>query len=140
MYASYPKGIPFTIAQDWNPTPAFRRQFKESPILSIDRSSGLGLMPGPDELFFGNTPWQRVLTRNGWLCSYLHLLTRPDIVQSLARSGRAMSTVWRVCLPVDSSTVSALRATLSSAQPEHDDEDFSGFLQSISFYLEVSNK
>jgi len=116
-------------------------QLKESAMLSMDRSSGLGLMLGADTLRSLDAPWGRTLARNVWLCSYLHLLARPDIVESLAVLGSSpLADPWWRCLPFHPSAVSALRATLSSARPERDEEEFNKFLNCISLYVKVSHR
>jgi len=106
----------------------------------MDRSSGLRLLPDPHVRLFSEEPWHIALAQNQWLRSYLHLLARPVIVQSLAGLNSSLRDPWHVCLPLESSTISALRGILSSAQPERDDKNYSTFLDYLSFYLRVSHK
>jgi len=128
-YGGYSKDI-------WNSTTALWPQLKESPVLSMDSSSGLRLIPHPDVWLSSQTSWQVVLGRNGWLSSYLYLSARSDIVQSFVGLKSSLPLAWCRCLPFDRSTVSSLRATLSSAQP--DDISYSSFLSYISIYFDVS--
>jgi len=113
-------------------------QLKESALLSMDRTSGLGLMTDIGTVMRGKSSWLKALARNQWLCCYMHLLARPDVVRSLATFQPSISTTWSHSLPFDRSTVSALRVLLSSAQPKRDGKGFDIFLNSIGEYIEVS--
>ena len=122
-------------------------ELSESAIVSMDRASGLGLTYvaylKPDRTY--PAALDRILARNQWLYSYLHLLARLDIVADISRlskSKQSQSTVlanqWSESLPFDRSAVSALRAILCSARPEHYEQDFSIFLDHIGYYINVS--
>lgn len=114
-------------------------QLERSDMLAMDRTSGLGLIRDTDSSLAKDLPWRRAFARNGWLCPYLHLLTRPDILQLLAESGYvALLRPWWECLPLDRSTVSALRVALSSWQPKRDNMNI--FFDFISYYIDVSHR
>ena len=155
MYVRYGeiRGIEAAGSQAvWNAITALSPQLERSAILPMDRSSGLGLMTDMDGSLVTDSPWRRALTRNGWLCSYLHLLTRPGIVADISRLQSLpdptstqylqsdLASNWCECLPCDRSVISGLRATLSSARPECDDQRFSTFLKYIARYIDVSHK
>ena len=126
----------------WDVVRTLWTQQEKSLILSTDRTSGLGLTYV--EIYEDNTS---PLARNGWLLSYLYLLARLDIVfdiatiQSPQRSNNVADLdflgAWREALVLDGSTISALRATLSSAPPELDDNSFGVFLLHVDLYIKV---
>jgi len=124
----------------WNGLASFETEYECSTVISMDRTSGIGMTYA--ETHLANT-WAVIWGRNTWLSAYLPLLALPHCVTDVARldrlrGGNYVSVSWRRALLFNKPTISALRALLSSVPAKGIDEARREVFFKIKWYIDVS--